>query len=94
MSKDSANFREYAGTLIAAIIVCAFVAIGFVSMAIVVFHGTPATVPGDWMAAMLSLASAALGFLIGKQTTGMPTATVSVPAGDTVTTQTTVKSTT
>lgn len=72
MEQNPANFREYAGALIAFIIVIAFVSIGFVQLAIVVFHGTSVPAPQDWMAAMLSLASAALGFLIGKQTTGQP----------------------
>lgn len=93
MTRDPSNFREYAGALCAFIIVMAFVAIGFVVMAIVVTTGTSVTVPGDWMAAMLSLASAALGFLIGKQTTSPNTATVTVPVGDTVTTATKVTST-
>jgi hypothetical protein len=50
-----------------------YVAIGFIQISVQVTTGTPITVTGDWSAAMLSLASAALGFLIGKQTT--------IPAG-------------
>jgi hypothetical protein len=69
MTNNPANFREYAGVLTAFIVVMAFVAIGFVTMAITLFSGKSVPVPGDWMAAMLSLASAAIGFLIGKQST-------------------------
>lgn len=72
MTRDPVNFREYAGTLTAVVIVIAFIGIGFVQVGVVVWRGTPVTVPGDWMAAMLSLASAALGYLIGKQSTGAP----------------------
>lgn len=68
MTKDPANFREYAGTLTAFIICISYIAIGFVQIAVSVFHGASITIPGDWMSAMLSLASAALGYLIGKQT--------------------------
>lgn len=85
MTSDPTNFREYAGTMCAFIVVMAFVAIGFVSMALIILHGTSIPVPGDWMAAMLSLASAALGFLIGKQTTGTPSVTVPVTAPTTTT---------
>lgn len=89
---DPASFREYAGALVAFIVVMAFVAIGFVSMAITVFNDKTIAVPGDWMAAMLSLASAALGFLIGKQTTGTSGPSITVPLGDGVSSQTTIDS--
>ncbi len=92
---NPANFREYAGTLVATIIVVSFIAIGFVQIGVVVFHGSSVSIPGDWMAAMLSLASAALGFLIGKQSTGpvnpQQQVGVTIPAGANVTTATTVK---
>ncbi len=89
---NPATFREYAGALVAFIVVMAFVAIGFVQLGIAVWHGSSVPVPGDWMAAMLSLASAALGFLIGKQTSTPAPSAVSIPVGaDTTTTQTTVK---
>lgn len=61
------NFRESAGVLTAFLVVLAYVGIGFVQTAAVVFLGQAVQMPPDWMAAMLSLASAALGFLIGKQ---------------------------
>lgn len=59
-------FKEGAGVLCAFLVVLAFVAIGFATMTCKVVLGIDVTVPGDWSAAMLSLASAALGFLIGK----------------------------
>jgi hypothetical protein len=61
------HFREYAGVMTAFFVVMAYVGIGFVQVAAVLTHGSAVELPGDWMAAMLSLASAALGFLIGKQ---------------------------
>lgn len=73
MKRSPANFREYAGVLVAFIVVLAFVAIGYIQVAIVLYRGVAITIPGDWMAAMLSLASTALGFLIGKQLSGAPT---------------------
>jgi len=60
------HFREYAGVLTAFLTVIAFVLIGFAQMLAELFLGSKITAPPDWMAAMLSLASAALGFLIGK----------------------------
>lgn len=80
IDKDSQNhFREWAGVLCAFIVVMSYVAIGFVQVFVQITTGTPATIPGDWGAAMLSLASAALGYLIGKQTTVPP----GFPDGDT-----------
>lgn len=93
MTKDPANFREYAGVLCAFIVVMMFGSVGFIQLAIVVFHGSPVSVPGDWSASMLSLAAAAMGFLIGKQTNGQNSAPVSVPVGDTVSTTTSVNTT-
>lgn len=60
------GFKEVAGVLCAFLVVMAFVLIGFSQMATTIMLGTTISAPSDWMAAMLSLASAALGFLIGK----------------------------
>lgn len=65
---EKPQFREYAGVLIAFLVVIAYVGIGFVQTAAIVFLGKEVLMPPDWMAAMLSLASAGLGYLIGKQT--------------------------
>ena len=73
MTVKPAPFREYAGVLCAFVVVTAFIATGFLQMASEAVFGIKVTAPPDWSAAMLSLASAALGFLIGKQSTG-PTA--------------------
>jgi hypothetical protein len=67
------NPRERVGVLVAAFIVIAFIAIGFVHVTTYIVTGTKIDFPPDWNAAMLSLASAALGFLIGKQTTSSST---------------------
>lgn len=64
---DRLHFREYAGVLTAFVVVLSYVGIGFVQTAVVVGASQSLEMPKDWMAAMLSLASAALGFLIGKQ---------------------------
>lgn len=80
------NFKEGAGVLTAFLVVLSYVGIGFVQTAAVVFLGQEVKMPPDWMAAMLSLASAALGFLIGKQigpdpATQQPTGAFLPPAG-------------
>jgi hypothetical protein len=61
----AAPFREYAGILIAFVVVASFIGIGFTGMLTQVLLDKVIEIPPDWMAAMLSLASAALGFLIG-----------------------------
>lgn len=64
------NQRERVGIYIAAFIVVAYTAVGFVYVAIVMARGAGIVFPSDWLASMLSLASAAMGYLIGKQTNG------------------------
>ncbi len=91
MKDEAANFREYAGALVAFIVVLAFVAIGFSVMAAKVILDVDVKEPAEWGAAMLSLASAALGFLIGKQTTGTAGPSITVPMGEGVSSQTTIK---
>lgn len=59
--------KDAAGVAMAFIVVLSYVGIGFVQTAAAVLLGVEVKMPPDWMAAMLSLASAALGFLIGKQ---------------------------
>lgn len=83
------GFREKAGTIIAAVIILSYIAVGFVQMASVMFIGIEVGVPDSWSSSMLSLASAALGFLIGKQMN--QTGSMIVPVGDQSTVQTTVK---
>jgi hypothetical protein len=90
MTKDPANFREYAGTLISVIVIAAYLSIGFVQMAIATFIGTSLTVPADWNTTMQSLANIALGYLIGKQTVGS-SQSVNIPMGDAASSTTTVQ---
>ena len=92
MTRDPANFREYAGTLISVIVIAAYLAIGFVVMAISTMIGA-VSVPADWNTTMQSLANIALGYLIGKQTVGS-SQSVNIPVGDSssTTSTTTVKS--
>ena len=60
--------RDYAGVMVCSVTVVSFISIGFVMMAIKVMGSSDAAPPGEWMAAMLSLASTALGFLAGQRT--------------------------
>jgi len=60
--------RDYAGVMVCSITVVSFISIGFVIMAIKVTGSSDVAPPGEWMAAMLSLASTALGFLAGQRT--------------------------
>lgn len=55
------------GSLVSAIIIVAFIATGFVTMFSEMFFGTRIEPPQAWQAAMLSLASTALGFLAGNR---------------------------
>lgn len=64
------NRRERVGVYIAAFIVIAYVGVGPAHLFMVLFRGAGITFPSDWTASMLSLASAAFGYLVGKQTTG------------------------
>lgn len=83
--------KEVAGVLIASIIVLAYIGIGFISVITQSFLGVEAKFPPDWSSAMLSLASAALGFLIGKVnsgTQGSGIVTQTVLADDVATTTT------
>lgn len=66
------NKRERVGIYVAAFIVLAYTAVGFVHVSIVIVNGPGVVFPNDWLASMLSLASAAMGYLIGKQTSGTP----------------------
>lgn len=61
-----AKFREYAGVLTAFLVVMSYVGIGYATSIYQGLFGTPLQLPDDWSAAMLSLSSAALGYLIGK----------------------------
>lgn len=64
---DAKPAREYAGVLTAFIVVIAYVGIGFSTMMAQLIFGVEVSLPEDWRSAMLSLASAALGYLIGKK---------------------------
>ena len=61
------QWKEAAAVFVCAATVFAFVCIGFVIMCIKVLVGVDVSVPGEWLAAMLSLASTAIGFLAGSQ---------------------------
>lgn len=61
--------RDAVGVFSALIIIVAFVLSGFVEYYTPIFiKEVDANIPGDWKAAMLSMASMALGYLFGKDT--------------------------
>ncbi len=92
MTKDPANFREYAGTLISVIIIACYLSIGFVVMTIQTIVGVDVTILGDWNTTMQSLANIALGYLIGKQTVGTSqSVNIPVPEGSTAKTTSTTE---
>jgi hypothetical protein len=66
---ESAKFREFAGVLTAFLVVLSYVGIGYATALVQAIFGVSLALPDDWRSAMLSLASAALGYLIGKQLT-------------------------
>ena len=66
--KNTSTWKDYAGIAVCSITVLAFIAIGFVIM-IGKMANMDMAPPGDWMAAMLSLASTALGWLAGQKST-------------------------
>lgn len=79
---DTVKVKEGVGVLVAAVVVFAYIGIGFVQVGTLVTMGSEVKMPPDWMAAMLSLASAALGFLIGKQSAPtLPASAVLPPWG-------------
>jgi hypothetical protein len=57
-------WRDAAGVLVASIIALSYVAIGFADVTAQIFLATKVAFPESWLAAMLSLSSVALGFLL------------------------------
>lgn len=82
------TYRETSGILIAAICVLSFIGIGFAQVAVFVLTGKMISFPPDWQAAMLSISSAALGFLLGNQSDNRPGATKQQPTASITTTET------
>ena len=68
-NSERSALREWAGVVAALIAVVAFVNIGYALILIEVFTGLKVSPPEAWESGMISLSSAALGFLIGKQST-------------------------
>lgn len=90
------NIRERVGVLVAALAVICFIISGPAAMIATILQDKPMGFPDDWKSAMLSLASAAFGYLVGKQSTGSSSASsaVSVPVADPGSTSTTVTTST
>lgn len=66
------RFKENAGVATAMLVVGAFVGIGYSKIVEALVTGRGIEVPDDWMAAMLSLASAAIGYLFGRGRSSSP----------------------
>ncbi len=78
--ETASTFRERAGVFAALLIICSYIAMGPIEAVGSAVWGSPIRFSEGWAAAMNALASAAVGFLIGKQTTNAPA--VSVPVTD------------
>ncbi|UPT53275.1 hypothetical protein [Synechococcus phage Ssp-JY38] len=59
-------FREGLGITAAFITVMAFILVGFAQMTAVVLWGLTVAAPDAWFSGLLSLSSACMGYLIGK----------------------------
>lgn len=66
-------FRDAAGIFAAFLIVAAFVASGPIETFLTATTGVQIALPEWWRVAMVSLASAAFGYLIGKRMTSFKT---------------------
>lgn len=77
---NGAALREWAGVIAALFAVTAFVNMGYTVILIEVFFDKKITVPEAWSSGLISLSSAALGFLIGKQSTASSETTISTPS--------------
>lgn len=66
MPEHTPPFKEFTGLFVAASCVFAFIGIGFVKVFIFLKTGTNVDFSAGWEAAMLSLSSAGLGYLIGR----------------------------
>ena len=79
---DSAStYRERAGVHAALLIILAYILIGPTEAIGSAWLGAKVVFGEGWSAAMNALAAAAVGFLIGKQTTNGPTVTASPGEG-------------
>ena len=84
ITRDPANFREYAAALACFILIMAAIMLMFALVMVPVYTGKPVSLPEAASQFFFGLVMAAIGFLIGKQTTGQQA--VSVPVGDAATT--------
>jgi hypothetical protein len=64
---EMVNGKEWAAVIVASFVVIAFVVAGFTQAIFGAVYGTPIQFGSDWFAAMLSLSSAAVGWLMGKK---------------------------
>jgi hypothetical protein len=86
MNESASTFRERAGVIVSLAIVVAYIAIGFLQMALSFYTGQDVVAEAGWSSAMNALAGGAVGFLVGKQTTNQPGTTTVTTTPTTVTT--------
>jgi hypothetical protein len=87
MTRDPANFREYAATLSCFMLIMAAILLVFSLIYVPVYTGKTVSIPEAASQFFFGLVMAAIGYLIGKQTTGSPAPAASIaiaapPAGD------------
>lgn len=70
--QSEAKQRARASTVVCSIVIISFIAIGFVTLFSKIILNISVDPPGEWLAAMLSLASTALGFLAGDKNKEKP----------------------
>lgn len=87
LTRDPANFREYAASLACFILIIAAIAMIFAIILVPVYTGKAVILPEAAGQFFFGLVMAAIGYLIGKQTTGPVTGaagsgTMTLPVGD------------
>src|SRR4051794_34324162 len=82
MTKDPANFREYAGVVAAYSLVVGMMLIGPMDIVAKIYNGQPVSISEVWMSAMITMGGGATGFLFGKQSTGSSQPSLNIPVGD------------
>lgn len=91
--ETASTYRERAGVHAALLIILAYILIGPIEALGSAWIGVKVVFGEGWSAAMNALAAAAVGFLIGKQTTNGPSVTAALPATDAGTASATVTTT-
>lgn len=86
ITRDPANFREYAGTLACLTLVLSAIVLIFLYVLVPIYTEKPVALPDAVQQFFFGLVMAGIGYLIGKQTAGPNGPTVNVPVTETSTT--------